>query len=252
MIQIKRNVYYKNDYFFVKRIKNAVNMYIVEKIRFNLFSCLKKTVQIWYIENLNDFEKKIFRSLNIGVEKWFDVLIKKFKQFVFFVLQFFSSENYFLDDLRNKKNMFSFVFFIMKHAKTINIANVHNQLIWVYNAIVFELVKNINSSKKIISISIFYKQLDNKREIWFRIYFRKFNKNSFEYEYQFFFKYQNFYFKYEKKDKKTYKQNQNQSQIVERQKRFLIVSSNEKFNENNQTQISNWTNENEKNTSSFE
>ena len=247
VIQVKRNVYYKNVYFFVKKIKNAVNMYIVEKIRFNLFSCLKKTVQIWYIEDLNNFEKKNFRSLNIDVEKWCGVLIKKFKQFVFFVLQFFSSKSYFFDDLKNKKNMFSFVFSVMKHAKTINIANVHDQLIWIYNAIAFELAKNIDFSKKIISISIFFKQLDNKREIWFCIYFRKFNKNSFEYEYQFFSIYQNFYFKYEKKNKETYKQNQNQSQIVERQKWLLIVSSNEKFNKNNQTQISDRTNENEKN-----
>ena len=252
VIQVERNVYYKNVYFFVKRIKNAVNMYIVNKIRFNLFSCLKKIIQIWYIKDLSDFEKKILRSLNIGVEKWCDVLIKKFKQFVFFVLQFFLSESYFLDDLKNKKDMFSFVFSVMRHAKAINIANVHDQLIWVYNAIAFELAKDIDFSKKIISILIFFKQFDNKREIWFCIYFCKFNKNSSEYKYQFFFKYQNFYFKYEKENKGIYKQNQNQSQIVERQKWFLIVSSNEKFNEDNQIQTSDRTNENEKNAFSSE
>ena len=236
VVQIKKNVYYKNVYFFVKWIKNAVNMYTIEKIRSNLFNCLKKIAQIWYIENLNDFEKKTFRSLNIGVEKWCDVLIKKFKQSIFFALQFFSSENYSFDDLKNKRNMFSFVFAIMKHAKTANIIEVHDQLIWIYNVIAFELTKDIDFLKKIISISIFFKQFDNKREIWFRIYFRKFNKNSFEYEYQFFFKYQNFYFKYDQKDdKKVYKSNQKQSQIVDRQKKFLFVSSNKKFNENNRT-----------------
>ena len=207
VVQIKKNVYYKNVYFFVERIKDVVNIYTIEKIRFNLFNCLKKTVQIWYIKNLSDFEKKTFQSLNIDVEKWCDALIKKFKQFDFFALQFFSSKSYSFDDLKNKKNMFSFVFFVMKHAKTANIANVHDQLIWIYNAIAFELAKDIDFSKKIISISIFFKQLDNKREIWFRIYFRNFNKDSFEYKYQFFSKYQNFYFKYEKKNKKTYKQN---------------------------------------------
>ena len=152
-------------------------------------------------------------------------------------MQFFSSKNYFLDDLKNKKNMSSFVFSIMKHAKTINITDVHDQLIWVYNAIAFELTKNINSSKKTTFVSTFFKQLDNKREIWFRIYFCKFNKNSFEFEYQSFFKYQNFnfYFKYDRKDdKKAYKSNQKQSQIVERQKKFLLAFLNEKFNENNQ------------------
>ena len=132
----------------------------------------------------------------------------------------------------------------MKHAKAINIANIHDQLIWIYNAIAFELAKDIDFSKKIISISIFFKQLDNKREIWFRIYFRKFNKSSFEFEYQSFFKYQNFnlYFKYDRKnDRKAYKSNQKQSQIVKRQKKFLFAFSNEKLNEN--SQISNRSND---------
>ena len=69
VIQIKKNVYYKNIYFFVERIKNVVNMYTVKKIQFNLFNYLKNTIQIWYIENLSDFKKKTLRSLNIKIEK---------------------------------------------------------------------------------------------------------------------------------------------------------------------------------------
>ena len=125
----------------------------------------------------------------------------------------------------------------MRHAKAINITDVHDQLIWIYNAIAFKLARNINSSKKTTFVLTFFKQFDNKREIWFRIYFRKFNKSSFEFEYQSFFKYQNFnfYFKYDRKnDRKAYKSNQKQSQIVERQKRFSLAFSNEKFNEDNQ------------------
>ena len=169
----------------------------------------------------------------------------------------FFSKSYSFDDLKNKKNMFSFVFSVMKHAKAVNITDVHDQLIWIYNTIASELTKNINSSKKIIFVLIFFKQLDNKREIWFCIYFRKFNKDSFKFEYQSFFKYQNFnfYFKYDRKDnKKIYKLNQKQSQIVERQKKLLLVSLNEKFNKNNQIQIQNLNriNENKKNAFSFE
>ena len=250
VVQVEKNVYYKNVYLFVEKIKDAVNMYTIEKIRFNLFNCLKKTAQIWYIKDFSDFEKKTLRSLNTEIEKWCDVLIKKFKQSIFFALQFLSSKSYSFNDLKSKKNMSNFVFSVMKHAKAINITNVHDQLIWIYNAIAFELTRNINSSKKTTFVSTFFKQLDNKREIWFRIYFRTFNKDSSEYEYQFFFKYQNFYFKYDKKNKETYKSNQNQSQIVERQKRFLLASSNEKSNED--SQISNRLNENDKNAFSFE
>ena len=235
VVQIKRDVYYRNVYLFVERIKNAVNMYTAEKVRSSLSSCLKKTVQIWYTEGLSDLKKKILRSLNIEVEKWCDALIKKFKQSVSSALQSFSSESYSLDDLKNKRDMSSFVFAIMRHAKAANIADVHGQLIWIYNAIASELARDIDSPKETISVSIFFKQFDNKREIWFRIYSRKFNKGSSEYGYQFFFKYQNFYSKYDKDDKGAYKPNQNQPQIVGRQERLLLAPSNEKSSGDSQT-----------------
>ena len=164
------------------------------------------TLKIWAILKKKHFDHWTLKSRNDAMF-WSKNSNNRF----FFALQFFSSKNYFLDDLKNKKNMFSFVFSVIKHAKAVNIANVHDQLTWIYNVIAFELTKNIDFSKKIIFVSIFFKQFDNKREIWFRIYFRKFNKSSFKFEYQSFFKYQNFnfYFKYDQKDDRTvYKSNQ--------------------------------------------
>lgn len=59
VVKMKKDVYYKNVYFFVKRIKDVVIMCEFEKMQSNLSSCLRKTIQIWYIEDLKDFEKKL-------------------------------------------------------------------------------------------------------------------------------------------------------------------------------------------------
>ncbi len=64
VVQIKRDLYYKNVYLFVKWIKNAIIMFKVKIVKMNLSACLRKSTQIWYIEELNDLEKKTLRTLN--------------------------------------------------------------------------------------------------------------------------------------------------------------------------------------------
>ena len=238
VVQVGRDVYYRNVYLFVERIKDAVNMYTADKVRSNLSSCLRGTAQIWYTEGLSDLEKEALRSLGTGAEKWCDALTKKFKQSVSSALQSLSSESYSLDDLRNKRDMSSFVFSVMRHAKAANIADVHGQLTWAYNAIAPELARDIDPPEETTSVSTFLKQLDNKRETWFRIYSRKFNKGSSGYGYQSFSKYQNSnpYSKYDRRDdKEAYKSNQEQPQIVGRQERLLLAPPSEKPNGDSQT-----------------
>ncbi len=43
VVQIKRDLYYKNVYLFVKRIKNAVIMFEAKIVQINLFACLRKS-----------------------------------------------------------------------------------------------------------------------------------------------------------------------------------------------------------------
>ena len=72
-----------------------------------------------------------------------------------FAFQKFSKKKYFLNDVKNHKNISNFVFSIMKHAKTANINDQYSQLIWTFNVIISEIRKNIETFKKIISIVFF-------------------------------------------------------------------------------------------------
>ena len=126
VVQINRNVYYRNVFMFVKKIKNAIITYKIKTIKINLSICLRETVQIWYIENFSDLKKQTFRFFDEEVDHWCEIFIKKFRQSVIFAFQKFSKKKYFLNDIKNYKNISNFVFSIMKHAKTANISDQYN------------------------------------------------------------------------------------------------------------------------------
>jgi hypothetical protein len=173
VVQINRNLYYRNVYLFVKRVKDVVIMSEAKIVRTNLFACLRESAQIWYIEELSDLEKKTLRTLDEETNHWCNALLKKFKKFVVSALNYLITERYILDDVRVNKNISSFVFQIMRHTKVVNIVDLHDQLIWVYNAIVSKLARNINSFDENTSTMIFLKNLEIKKNIWHRIYSRK-------------------------------------------------------------------------------
>ncbi len=186
VVQIERDLYYKDVYLFVKRVKNAVIMSEAKTIRTNLSICLRESIQIWYIEKLSDLKKKVLRILEDDVDHWCNVLLKKFKKSVVFALNYLITEKYILNDVRANKNISSFVFQIMRHAKIVNIVDLHEQLIWVYNVIVSELTRDIDLSDENITTMIFLKNLETKKNIWHRIYSRKSisSRNEFESSYQ--------------------------------------------------------------------
>ena len=123
VVQINRNVYYQNMFIFMKKIKNAMITYEIETIKINLLICLRETIQIWYIKSFSDLKKQTFRFFDEKTDYWCEIFIKKFQQLVIFAFQKFSKKKYFLNNVKNYKNISNFVFSIIKHAKTINISD---------------------------------------------------------------------------------------------------------------------------------
>ena len=46
VMQIEKNIYYRNVFLFVKKIKNVVTILNKDVVRINLFTCLKKIAQV--------------------------------------------------------------------------------------------------------------------------------------------------------------------------------------------------------------
>jgi hypothetical protein len=233
VVQIERNLYYKDVYLFVKRIKNVVIMSETDAVRTNLSTCLRDSTQVWYIEDLSDLKKEALRTLDEDVDHWCNALLKKFKKFVAFVLNYLIIERYILNDVRVNRDIFSFVFQIMRHVKIANITDLHEQLTWAYNAITSELIKDIDSFDENISIMTFLKNLETKKNTWHWIYSRKLNSSRIELE---FSSYQiNFLnFSYLVYDQSTYTSRQNSQrqfqtsfENVNAQRNFQRFSSND-------------------------
>ena len=121
VVQINRNVYHRNIFIFVKKIKNVIITYKIKTIKINFLISLRETIQIWYIKNLNNLKKQTFRFFNEKTDHWCEIFIKKFWQWIIFVFQKFLNEKYFLNDVKNYTHILNFVFSIIKYAKTINI-----------------------------------------------------------------------------------------------------------------------------------
>ena len=181
VVQVGRDVYYRDVFLFVERIKDAVTTYGAETVRANLSTCLRGTAQIWYTEGLSDLEKQALRSLGEGADHWCEALVKKFRQPVASALQKLSGEKYSLEDVKDQRDISSFVFSVMRHAKAANISDLYSQLTWAYNAIAPEIRRDIDPPRETTSITSFLEQLENKRDTWHQIYSRKFNSGYKKY-----------------------------------------------------------------------
>ncbi len=211
----------------MKRVKDAIIMSKAKVVRTNLSICLRESTQIWYIENLSDLEKKALRTLSDEVDHWCNALFKKFKKSVVSVLNYLITERYTLDDVQTNKNIFSFVFQIMQHAKIVNIADLHEQLIWVYNVIASKLTKDIDSLDENITTMTFLKYFETKKNIWHRIYNRKLtsSRNEFESFYQTNFS----NFSYTAYDQLTYTSRQYRQSFLEN---VIATTNYQRFSQN--------------------
>ena len=208
VVQIDRDIYYRNVYFFVKRIRDTITIVETEKIKSNFSNCFRKSIQIWYTKRFFDLKKEALRSLKKKAERWCDALIKKFKRSISSALQVLITKRYILKNVRNQKNIFSFVFQIMKHVKKTNINDLHDQLTWIYNAIAPELVRDVDPFEKNITIINFINKLESKKEIWYRIYSRKYGFNyktgAGNQQNQYYFRRSEYQETYDKSQQNTY------------------------------------------------
>ena len=87
IITIGRHSFYRDVYSYVDRLKDLVKQRSPNKLRTILPECFRGNAQIWYSVELGEMEKDLLRS--VLIEKWYNVLIKKFKTRILRVLRNF-------------------------------------------------------------------------------------------------------------------------------------------------------------------
>ena len=76
---VDKNIYFRDVYLYIERIKNMSILKKIELIRHNFYNCIREHALRWYTEIVNDDQKKLIK-LKKNVKKWKRLLLKKWKE----------------------------------------------------------------------------------------------------------------------------------------------------------------------------
>ena len=158
-----KNTYFRNIHLYIERIKNMTIFKDVDVIRANLYNCMREHVLRWYIEIVNDDQKKLIK-LKEDVEKWKRLLLKRWKKLSFTTLTIIIKKKYIMKNVRKHKKFFDFVEIIIREIKSI-MMSIYSQLYFIYNKLKLKFRRDLIKSTKNIIMNEFFKQFDDKKNM---------------------------------------------------------------------------------------
>ena len=162
-----KNTYFRNIHLYIERIKNMTILKDVDVIRANLYNCMREHALRWYIEVVNNDQKRLIK-LKEDVEKWKRLLLKRWKKSSFTTLTIITKKKYIMKNVRKHKELFDFVEIIIREVKSI-MMSIYSQLYLIYNELKLKFRRDLIKSTKNTIMNDFLQQLDNKKEIWWNI-----------------------------------------------------------------------------------
>ena len=165
MIKNDKNLYYRNVHFFCERIHDLTIIKNKKLIKANLNTCLRDTVFIWYIAELNDLKRFDIRNLSLN-ENWINELKKRFKSNHFAIINSLIVEQYTIVDVRSEREPFDYVQQIVSHVKNVNFQNIQQQFTWTWKKFNVDLKRNISTFNVITILTEFLIAMKNKKKVW--------------------------------------------------------------------------------------
>ena len=162
-----KNTYFKDVHVFLDRVKNIVTIKNVDLVRSNLFTCLRDQILIWYISKLTDEKRRLLKYKN-NLDKWITFLIAQFRKFFVKIMKVIIDERYIIQDARRKRESREYAQTIVKIAKSTKLS-IYNQLQIIWNDLDIKFQQDLFMSKNNITLNIFLKNLNNRKEIWRRL-----------------------------------------------------------------------------------
>ena len=98
----EKNIYFRDVYIFIERIKNIAQIKENLIVRNNLYICFRETILAWYTFNFENDQKRLVK-LSDEIEKWIRVLLKKFRQFSSTIMTTVTRKRYTMNDAKRKK-----------------------------------------------------------------------------------------------------------------------------------------------------
>ena len=169
MIKDDKNVYYRNVYLFIERILNLVITKNHDVVKINLNTCLQNIVLIWYIDELTILKRFELRQIDL-TKKWINSFKKRFKFNQFVVINSLITKRFFIVDVRNDRESFSYVQQIVNYVKDVNFDIIYHQLIWAWRNLDSKLKRDIDAFIETTTLTQFFEKIEIKKKIWQNVY----------------------------------------------------------------------------------
>ena len=162
MKHVDKNTYFRDVYNFIKRIQNMIIIKNHKLIRDNLYTCFKNKTLHWYISILISDVKRIIKY-DENIDEWKRTFLKRWKQFVIFVVFIFKKTEYTMKNVRRKRESMKYALEIIKTAKIIEMS-MFSQVTLIYIDLKLKFQRNMTKSTEITTMNDCVQQLKNNKK----------------------------------------------------------------------------------------
>ena len=177
MVRDGKDVYYRNVHLFIERILNLAVTKDHDVVKTNLNTCLQDIALIWYIDELTALKRFELRQIDL-TKKWINSLKKRFKLNQFVAISSLIAEKFFIADVRNDRESFSYVQQIVNYAKDASFDTIYHQLIWAWRNLDPKLKRDIDAPIETTTLTQFLEKVEVKKKIWQDVYRSRSNQSS--------------------------------------------------------------------------
>lgn len=124
VVNAGKNVFYRDVYAFVDRLKDMEQIKGEEKLRSVVPQCLRGSAPNWHSTELSEMEKSLLRRADL--DAWYETLITCFKQRTPLAFKSIQQSKYTMEDAKEKKDPRQFVQDIIRYARAAQISSVYN------------------------------------------------------------------------------------------------------------------------------
>jgi len=159
-----RHVYYRDVYTFVDRLRVLAPIKGLDALRVTIPACLRGSALLWHTVELTEMERELLG--NAGLEQWYTILIKRFKERAPSALRNIQENKYTMADAYKGKSPRVFAQELFRHAKAAEMTSVYNQLVVAWNNLDLEFRVHVPEPQPTTTMSQFLELLDSKTSLW--------------------------------------------------------------------------------------
>lgn len=162
---VEKDTYYRDVHVFVERIKKMTIVLNIDKVRQNLFTCLRDTALLWHTAELKENARLLF-IYEKDVNHWIKKLTTRFKELVSMTTTSLLRERYIMKNVRRSREFKKYAQKIIRAVKSAEMKFIFNQLNIIYNDIDVKLRRDFRRFSNITFIDIFLQNMNECKNIW--------------------------------------------------------------------------------------